>query len=54
MKRRFPLTYALNSLNRSPGMHDACPFMLARPVIETLRFAHCVIAEAGAARVQGR
>jgi hypothetical protein len=35
-------------------MHDACPFVLARPVIETLRFAHCVIAEAGAARVQGR
>ncbi|SHK58608.1 hypothetical protein SAMN05192548_102846 [Paraburkholderia terricola] len=47
MKRWFPLTYALNSLNRSLGMPDGYPFTLAAPVVGKLRFVHRVIAEAG-------
>jgi hypothetical protein len=44
MKRWFPLTYVLNSLNRSLGMQDGYPFTLAPPVIDKLRFVHRVIA----------
>ncbi|WP_090682924.1 zinc-binding metallopeptidase family protein [Paraburkholderia phenazinium] len=44
MKRWFPLTYALNSLNRSLGMADGYPFTLAPLVIEKLRLVHKVIA----------
>jgi hypothetical protein len=47
MKRWFPLTYALNSLNRSLGMPDAYPFTLASPVMDKLRFVHRVIAAVG-------
>jgi hypothetical protein len=47
MKRWFPLTYALNSLNRSLGMPDAYPFTLAPTVVEKLRFVHKVVAAAG-------
>jgi hypothetical protein len=47
MKRWFPLTYALNGLNRSLGMPDGYPFALAAPVVDKLRFVHRVIAEAG-------
>jgi hypothetical protein len=47
MKRWFPLTYALNSLNRSLGMADGYPFTLAAPVVDKLRFVHRVIAAAG-------
>ncbi|MCX5545126.1 putative zinc-binding metallopeptidase [Paraburkholderia sp. CNPSo 3076] len=43
MARWFPLTYALNSLNRSLGMPDGYPFALASPVIDKLRFVHRVI-----------
>ncbi|WP_175945475.1 putative zinc-binding metallopeptidase [Caballeronia sp. BCC1704] len=46
MKRWFPLTYALNSLNRSLGMPDGYPFTLAPPVIDKLRFVHRVVAAA--------
>ena len=46
MKRWFPLTYALNSLNRSLGLADAYPFTLAPRVIDKLRFVHKVIASA--------
>jgi hypothetical protein len=44
MKRWFPLTYALNSLNRSLGMPDGYPFTLAPTVVEKLRFVHHVVA----------
>lgn len=47
MKRWFPLTYALNSLNRSLGLADAYPFTLAPAVIDKLRFVHKVVAQAG-------
>jgi len=44
MSRWFPLTYVLNSLNRSLGQPDGYPFTLASPVIDKLRFVHRVIA----------
>lgn len=43
-----PLTFALNSLNRSMGLQDLYPFVLSRPAIEKLAFVHHVI---GAQRV---
>jgi hypothetical protein len=46
MKRWFPLTYALNSLNRSLGMADGYPFTLAPTVVDKLRFVHRVISAA--------
>jgi hypothetical protein len=46
MKRWFPLTYALNSLNRSLGMADGYPFTLAPAVVDKLRFVHRVISAA--------
>jgi hypothetical protein len=39
----IPLTVALNSFNRSMGLTDLYPFVLADPVIEKLRFVHQVI-----------
>jgi hypothetical protein len=36
----FPLTYALNSLNRGMGLLDAYPFVLSVQAIEKLRFIH--------------
>lgn len=36
----LPVTYALNSLNRSIGLNDAYPFVLSSPVVEKLRFIH--------------
>jgi hypothetical protein len=41
----FPLTNALNSLNRSMGLADLYPFVLSEPAIAKLRFVHDVIAE---------
>jgi hypothetical protein len=42
----FPLTIALNSLNRSMGLADLYPFVLSEPAITKLRFVHDVIANA--------
>lgn len=36
----LPLTYAVNSLNRSMGRPDLYPFVLSAPAIEKLRFVH--------------
>jgi hypothetical protein len=41
----FPLTNALNSLNRSMGLADLYPFVLSEPAVAKLRFVHEVIAE---------
>jgi hypothetical protein len=41
-----PLTVALNSLNRSMGLPDIYPFVLAERAIEKLRFVHQVIERA--------
>ncbi|WP_425405746.1 zinc-binding metallopeptidase family protein [Hwanghaeella sp.] len=39
----LPLTYAVNSMNRSMGQPDLYPFVLAPPVIDKLRFVHNLI-----------
>lgn len=36
----FPLTYALNSLNRGMGLADAYPFVLPPAAVDKLRFVH--------------
>ncbi|MEP7108965.1 MAG: putative zinc-binding peptidase [Ferruginibacter sp.] len=36
----LPLTFAVNSLNRSMGHADFYPFIISAPVIEKLRFIH--------------
>ena len=41
----FPLTYALNSLNRSMGLADAYPFALSSATIEKLRCVSKIIDE---------
>lgn len=43
LERWFPLTYALNSLNRGMGLHDLYPFALSTQAIEKLRFVHEVV-----------
>lgn len=43
----LPLTYALNSLNRSMGLPDLYPFVLSANVVEKLRFVHEVIESSG-------
>ena len=40
----FPLTNALNSINRSMGLADLYPFVLSDPAVTKLRFVHDVIA----------
>ena len=39
----LPLTFAVNSINRSMGMPDLYPFLLAPPVIVKLAFLHRLI-----------
>lgn len=41
----FPLTNALNSLNRSMGLPDLYPFVLSGPATAKLRFVHDVVTE---------
>ncbi len=43
----LPLTYAVNSLNRSMGQPDLYPFVLSPVVIGKLDFVHCLIRDAG-------
>ncbi|RZT36328.1 zinc-binding metallopeptidase family protein [Cupriavidus agavae] len=43
MNRWFPLTYVLNSLNRSLGVPDGYPFALSPTVVAKLEFVHRVI-----------
>ena len=38
-----PLTIALNSLNRSMGLGDLYPFVLAEPALKKIRFVHDLI-----------
>lgn len=45
----FPLTIALNNLNRSMGTRDVYPFVLSQPAIDKLRFVHRIVTEARAA-----
>ena len=39
----FPLTYALNALNRGMGLHDVYPFALSSQAIRKLQFVHEVV-----------
>ena len=39
----LPLTFAVNSINRSMGLPDLYPFVLAPPVIVKLAFLHRLI-----------
>jgi hypothetical protein len=36
----LPLTFAVNSINRSMGQPDLYPFVLSPPVISKLAFLH--------------
>lgn len=40
INRWFPLTFAVNNLNRSMGQADFYPFIISTPVIEKLKFIH--------------
>jgi hypothetical protein len=42
----FPLTNALNSLNRSMGLSDLYPFVLSQSAIAKLRFVHEIVEKA--------
>jgi hypothetical protein len=42
IKSWFPLTFAVNNLNRSMGQTDFYPFIISAPVIEKLKFIHDV------------
>jgi hypothetical protein len=44
----LPLTYAVNSLNRSMGQPDLYPFALAPSVVAKLRFVHDLIGQSRA------
>jgi hypothetical protein len=46
----LPLTFAVNSINRSMGIADLYPFVLPPPVIVKLSFIHDRIHAAGASR----
>jgi hypothetical protein len=46
IKAWFPLTFALNSLNRGMGLLDLYPFVLSERAIAKLRFVHDVIERA--------
>ena len=43
-----PLTYAVNSLNRSMGQPDLYPFVLSPPVLSRLDFVHRTVRQTAA------
>lgn len=43
----LPLTFAMNSLNRSMGLRDLYPFVISKTIKEKLRFIHQIVKEAG-------
>jgi hypothetical protein len=43
MRAWFPLTYMVNSLNRSMGQPDLYPFVMPAPVIDKLAFIHRLV-----------
>jgi len=47
----LPLTFAINSLNRSMGQRDLYPFVLPQPAIDKLAYVHRVIRETAGRRV---
>jgi hypothetical protein len=47
----FPVTIALNGLNRSMGLPDLYPFVLSEPALEKIRFVHEVVEAESRARL---
>ena len=47
----FPVTVALNGLNRSMGLPDLYPFVLSTPALEKIRFVHEVVEAESRARL---
>lgn len=45
LKTWLPLTFALNSLNRSMGLQDTYPFLITGPVSAKMKFIHEVVRE---------
>ena len=45
IKMWLPLTFAVNSLNRSMGHQDFYPFIISSKVIDKLRFIHAQVKE---------
>ena len=43
LRQWLPLTFAMNSLNRSMGQHDPYPFVIVPEVAEKLNFIHRVV-----------
>ena len=43
----FPLTYALNEMNRGMGLPDVYPFVLSNPALDKLRFCHDIVQRPG-------
>ncbi len=50
----LPVTFAVNSLNRSMGQPDLYPFVLSAPAIEKLGFVHRLVRGGPAAREEGK
>jgi hypothetical protein len=48
----IPMTFALNSLNRSMGLQDIYPFVLSERAVKKLRFVHDVIGRARASKAK--
>jgi hypothetical protein len=46
LEQWLPLTYAMNSINRSSGYSDLYPFVLSSPAINKLRFVLKVVRHA--------
>jgi len=46
LERWFPVTYVINNLNRSLGVADGYPFVLADLAVEKLRYVHDVVEQA--------
>ena len=46
LEQWLPLTYAMNSINRSSGYSDFYPFVLSRPAINKLRFVQKIVRNA--------
>jgi len=50
----LPLTFAMNSLNRSMGLQDIYPFVISPAVTQKLKFIHNVIAHAQPVKMWSR
>ena len=48
MAHWFPLTYALNTLNRDMGLNDLYPFALSETPIQKVRFVHEIVQQSRA------